>query len=275
MEEQRFYDGILFVIVVYEKALGQVSSLEKITEFYHRQNLEPAILVYDNSKLSQSAGSFINYIHNASNAGVSRAYNVAADFAVEQKKAWMCLLDQDTDADEKMLSAYYKSFCEFPNEHVFLPKIISSGKILSPYKTFLGKGYSALAISPGRQRTKEFSIINSGVLIDIKTFTKAGGYDELYPLDLSDYVFWKRVSKIETTFVVTDSSCEHHHSASVNQLEQAIIRFEIFLQATKQYRRDTHGMTLIPVVFRGLKLSWRFRSLLFLNLALKSFMQPV
>jgi GT2 family glycosyltransferase len=275
MEEQRFYDGILFVVVVYEKSLRQVSSLKKITEFYQVLKIEPAILIYDNSKLSQSAGSLITYIHDAANSGVSRAYNVAADFAIEHKKEWMCLLDQDTDADQKMLAAYYKSFCEFPHEHIFLPKILSNRKITSPYKTFWGKGYSSRSISTGRQKTKTFSVINSGLFIDVKTFKKAGGYNELYPLDLSDYVFWKRLSKIESTFILTDSSSDHQHSAHVNKLEQAIVRFKIFLQANKQYRRDTRGMTLIPVISRGIKLSWRFRSLSFLNLALKSFMQPM
>jgi GT2 family glycosyltransferase len=275
MEEQRFYDGILFVIVVYEKALGQVSSLKKITEFYQALNLEPAILVYDNSKSPQSASSLINYLHDASNSGVSRAYNVAVDFAIEHKKVRLCLLDQDTDANEKMLSSYYKSFCEFPHEHIFLPRIISSGRIISPYKTFWAKGYSLPSISTGRQGTKNFRAINSGLLIEVKTFKDAGGYDERYPLDLSDYVFWKRVSKIEATFVVTNSTCEQHHSANVNQFEQAIIRFEIFLKANKQYRQDVRDTTLIPVISRGLKLSWKFRSLSFLHLALKSFIQPM
>jgi hypothetical protein len=138
----------------------------------------------------------------------------------------------------------------------------------------LGKGYSLRSISTGRQKTKTFSVINSGLFIDVKTFKKAGGYDERYPLDLSDYVFWKRISQIEATFVVTDSACEQHHSAHVNQLEQAVARFKIFLQANEQYRRDTHGLTLLPVFSRGIKLSWRFRTLSFVSLAVKSFMQP-
>jgi GT2 family glycosyltransferase len=275
MDEQRFYDEILFVIVLYEKALAQVSSVEKIIEFYRERNLEPAILVYDNSKLSQPAGSVIKYVHDAKNSGVSRAYNTAADLAIEHKKKWMCLLDQDTEVDQDLLLSYNNSFCQFPDEHIFLPKIISSGKIISPYKTFLGKGYSSRSISTGQQNTKKFSIINSCLFIDVKTFKKVGGYDEHYPLDLSDYVFWKRVSKIETTFVLTDSTCEQHHSAHVTQVEQAMSRFKVFLQANKQYRRDAHGMTLLPVFFRGIKLSWRFRSLSFLSLALKSLIQPM
>jgi GT2 family glycosyltransferase len=275
MEEQRFYNGIFFVIVVYEKALEQVSSLKNITEFYQALNLEPVILVYDNSRSPQSISSLINYLHDASNSGVSRAYNVAVDFAVEKKKVRLCLLDQDTDANEKMLSSYYKSFREFPHEHLFLTRIISSGRIISPYKIFWGKGYSLRSISTGRHGTKNFKAINSGLLVDVKTFKEAGGYDERYPLDLSDYIFWKRVSKIEATFVVTDSTCEQHHSANVSQPEQAVTRFKLFLQANKQYRDTQTGMTFIPVLLRGVKLSWRFRSLLFLRLALKSLTQQL
>jgi GT2 family glycosyltransferase len=276
MEEQRFYNEILFVIVVYEKALGQVSSLNTIHKFYRERKSEATIFIYDNSKTSQSVPNLINYMHDAANSGVSRAYNIASDFAVDRGKQWMCLLDQDTDVDEKMLTEYFHSFRDFGNERVFVPRIIFSRNTISPFKTLLGKGYSYGSTSPGRQPIKKFNAINSGLLIDVSTFKKAGGYDERYPLDLSDYVFWKRLSKIETSFVVTKAVCEHHLSSDVTQPERAVIRFKIFLNANRQYRRDPQsGTTLIPVISRGLKLSWRFKDISFIRLALKSFIQPI
>jgi GT2 family glycosyltransferase len=272
MDEQRFYDGILFVIVVYEKQLENISSIKTIADFYEMRNLTPSIFIYDNSKLAQSHGGLIHYLHDTTNSGVSRAYNLAANFAATLHKNRMCLLDQDTSINEQTLDAYFHSYCQFPDEHVFVPKIVSEGKFLSPYKTVLGKGYSPSVVMSGRQATKNYQVINSGLVIDINKFNEAGGYDELYPLDLSDNVFWKRLSKVAPTFVITEASCKHDHSASVDQPEHAISRFKIFLKANRQFRHDTHSrLTFIPVISRGIKLTWRFKNFLFVRLAFKSF----
>jgi rhamnosyltransferase len=271
MEQQRFYSGILFVIVVYEKSIETISSIKIITEFYKTLESTPAILVYDNSKLPQSASAPIYYLHDGLNSGVSRAYNTAANFAATLGKSRLCLLDQDTEIKSKTLESYFQSFSQFGNENVFVPKIISGRKILSPYKTFLRKGYPTSSIPTGRQATKNYQVINSGILVNVVTFKQAGGYDEHYPLDLSDNVFWKRLTRVAPTFVVTESTCEHHHSGSIDQPELAINRFEIFLKANKQFRRDAYSnFTFIPVISRGIKLSWRFKKFLFLRLAFRS-----
>ncbi len=274
MDERTFYDEILFVVVVYERLLSSIASLKSIPDFYKNFHSQPLIFVYDNSKQSQiTTSDSILYHHDHKNSGVSRAYNEGLKVASAHNKRWLCLLDHDTDLDRKTLTAYSESFKKFQDVKVFVPLMLSAGKVVSPYKTFLGKGISINSINIGQHSFLKFKIINSGLLISVETFRLAGGYDENYPLDLSDYVFCERLSKVTKHFVVVNASCNHEFSSNMKRsLEEDISRFRYFSNATKQLRRDTSGSIFrnFALSLRSIKLSWKFKDLTFIKIAIQS-----
>ena len=56
-------------------------------------------------------------------------------------------------------------------------------------------------------KIKEYDIINSGMLIKVADFIKAGGYKEDVSLDFSDFQFIERLKRVTKNFIVLNIEC--------------------------------------------------------------------
>ena len=82
-------------------------------------------MVYDNSLLDyqshEKLGGNIIYIHDRRNSGVSKAYNIASDYAIKNGYNWILLLDQDTFFPPGSIEKYIESKHIYKQYLLFAP----------------------------------------------------------------------------------------------------------------------------------------------------------
>jgi GT2 family glycosyltransferase len=150
--------------------------------------------------------------------------------------------------------------------------------IISPFRFVSGRGLRIKKASPGIHSFNDLCIINSGMLISLEVFYEVNGFDERFPLDLSDIVFTERVRQRCPDFVLTDAVCYHHFSAveKPGTVEEGLMRFKKYADAVMLYRKLNH-LTLpgFTILFRSLKLSVKYRSMKFVRAGLMTLFERV
>jgi rhamnosyltransferase len=273
MSIQEWLNETLAILVLYKKPLKASTSFTSLTRSLRTNNASLDLFIYDNSP--DSGENFphnlnwkIIYQHDPSNPGISKAYNEGAKKAYQLGKKWLLLLDQDTDFQQDALANYYKAILDDSNQVCFVPRLIDSVGIISPFKFQLGNGLRIKSVSEGVYSFKELQFVNSGLMISVKAFQSVNGYDETFPLDFSDYAFVERLRKNNSSFVMTSVTGNHDFSGSQNSSpEDQLKRFTFFISAAKQFRKSYHPnnwFITIRTWLRAIKLTVRFKSLKFL-----------
>lgn len=268
---------ILFVVVLY----GQV---------YERTNVYKSLLsnvdsdivwIWDNSESHTNNAHLldkpINYIYSKTNVGLSIPYNRANEYAIKRGFNWMVLLDQDTIFDSSFIDTLIASIRKHPEMKVFCPRHrLSNGLWLSPTKLHLKSTCPAKERVSGVIDIKHFAIINSGLVIDIETFKKAGGYNEAVFLDYSDFQFMDQLSKIETKAYCIDSVCVQDFSNDCVDANKLLNRFSLFCKSLRGIRanslKDNWGYKLV-VIKRCVSLMIRLNSFRPFYILIKDYLQ--
>jgi GT2 family glycosyltransferase len=281
MELSFFLEHTLFVVVLYKKKPEQSSALQAILKSTVDSPSTPFVFIYDNSPqpASMAPDERVIYRHDAENKGVSKAYNEAALYLrMFPHKQWMLLCDQDTEFTTAAFEAYGKARSKHPKANIFTPRMIDRQGIISPFRLVLGRGIRASKIAPGIHTFNYFQIINSGMLISLKAFNDATGFDERFPLDLSDIVFIDRLRQHHGEFVLIDAACYHHLSGNeeYETLEDGLLRFKKYTQAVRLYsklnRLAIPGLTIFP---RSIKLSMKYRSIKFIQAGIMTMLKKI
>jgi GT2 family glycosyltransferase len=273
-----FFERVLVVIVVYKKRLQETPAFESIAAL-QSDTAKLLVYVYDNSPMPQEVNvGNVFYFHDQLNSGVSRAYNMAFEFARKAGKKWMLLLDQDSQIPLSTFAAYPVAVGIFNRQEVFVCEMKDEKKTVSPYRVRFGKGWRSTNLAPGTLSFDSYYVINSGMLITVDGFAKAGGYDPDFPLDLSDVVFCDRLKVHEKSFVLVNGKGIHALSANdpVQSAEQARSRFTIFCDALFNYKAkyNSSAWVNVPLLSRALRLSIHHRHFFFLKFALKRIRKP-
>jgi rhamnosyltransferase len=267
---QQWLDETQAIIVLYKTPLHASASYRSLTRSLNSVNARLDLFVYDNSptpdlNIPADPGWKIHYHHDAQNPGISKAYNQG--FKKAPKKKWFLLLDQDTQFNEGTIQQYYQSHMHFPQEACFVPQLVDKRGIISPFKFQLGNGIRIKSVSEGILSLHQYHIVNSGIMIAAEAFQRAGGYDEDFPLDFSDYAFVERLRQVHTRFVLMPLELRHHFSATENQVADDVLkRFNLFVGAARLFRKKYYPANLLITtrpLLRALKLSLRFRTLKF------------
>ncbi len=198
---------------------------------------------------------------------VSRAYNQAFLVAKKLDLEWMLFADQDTVFPEGIYESYQQGISAFTNCDVFAPQLIDSKGIISPFRKGLTSGKRLNHAITGKRSLLQYQAINSGLLVSMKIFNTAGGYDERLKLDFSDFDFFKRLRQHTQSIVFLGSECKHEHSSTQpKNLDNAITRFKAYLDAITVMKTGSLGfMFPIRAFLRALKLSLRYRSFQFIG----------
>ncbi len=246
-------DQILVVLVLYGMKLEESQAFQSLDQALQETDGKGQFFVYDNS-LSQSpipqSRWPMEYRHDPSNSGVSRAYNKAHEWAVANNFKWLLLADQDTSFPSDIFNQYRGSMESFPRCQLFAPLLIDGAGLLSPFKRRPASGKRLVNISAGLHRLNEIQAVNSGLLISVDLFGVTGGYDKKFHLDFSDFDFLDRAALKTPHLTVIHARCIHQHSDSVpTSLHAAVDRFNGYLK----------GSGIMAV--RGNAISFRFRAL--------------
>lgn len=240
------------------------------------QSSGASLFVYDNSPTADVVPDLnsmkIKYHHDPSNPGVSKAYNEGVKIAVELNKKWLLLADQDTEFPFSIFSDYSHAIQQHPQITIFAPHMIDSLGLLSPFQLIWGKGSRLKAIDIPLQSFKNCKTINSGMLISVGAFQRAGGYDERFPLDYSDISFSERLAGHDSNFVLIQSTCYHHFSATsgISDMLSEIERFQLFCKAVTLYKKISNQFVILSLIIlpRALKLSFQLKTFIFIRIGL-------
>jgi rhamnosyltransferase len=266
-------EQILTVLVLYEVSLQESAAYRSLMAAIGTQNTHGVLFIYDNSSQPQVPPALtsctIEYVHNPSNPGVSKAYNEAFRFAQRHHFQWLLLVDQDTAFPVDIFDKYAAAREKEPDCVMIVPRLFDSGGMISPFRNRIVTGQRLKRVEAGRQSLEKTGAINSGLLIQTSVFGAAGGYDERLRLDFSDINFCSRLRTHTSYFVVADADCYHSLSSAENiNVGQALTRFSTYLEASRTTGESSGYKFLFQAyaIVRALKLSWKYRTLRFLGI---------
>ena len=271
---QQWLDETLAVLVLYKTPLSESITFVSLNQSLKKNNSTIDWFVYDNSPISNqdfksSQDLKIIVRLDTSNPGVSKAYNEGFKVAKSLGKKWMLLLDQDTQFPSSTVEKYHEALNTYGQESCFVPQLVDQVGIISPFKFRLGNGIRISSVMDGVQFFDRIQFVNSGLMISVNAFSQAGGYDEDFPLDFSDYAFIERIRTQYRSFVLVPLTAHHGHSSQVDiSLQVELKRFNTFVTASKVFRKKYHPRNTFVVLrplLRALKLSIRHRTLVFIK----------
>ena len=215
------------------------------------------------------SGINIIYIHDASNPGLSKAYNEGYKLARKSGKKWLLLLDQDTHFTEDLFFEYGRAIHDQPDTHLFAPVLIDHNKIISPYRYFLRRGFIIHHPESGIHSLKKYSLINSAMLISIVSFEKIGGFNEKIRLDFVDLDFLARFKKYYPDFYLLNYQCQHHFSSISNKNKQELVlRYKYYCNSAHLFSNTfwTYFFVMFWVIIRGFRLFFRYKNIVFFKI---------
>ncbi len=276
-----FTNSLSIIIVVYNTALEDSGSFQSVRQM-RVDGVLLDLFVYDNSARSQQlkeySGLQITYLHDPENSGVSRAYNTGVAHAQKRQKKWVLLLDQDTTLPDTILDDYEKAVRQNPAVKLFVPILyLNNGKIFSPCTYRFKRGFYVDQIKEGMYSLNKLSPVNSGMLINIRAFLKAGGYNDQVKLDFSDFQFIERFRKVYPKFYVMDVQCQQDFSDDEVSFSTQASRFKYYCEGArnidKEGIRDWVQYSLVVFV-RALRLALRYKKPIFMYTYFNTFLSP-
>jgi len=266
-------NAILAVLVLYRTRLEDSETFISLSNSLKNSNLRMDIVVYDNSPTPMVTESDsirdnwrIHYVHDETNPGVSKAYNEGFRIAKKLNKKWLLLLDQDTFFPENAFVEYSKAIQENPGICLFTPIVVSKNKIISPCRYFLNRGYSLRKVKPGVYNFHIKSLINSGMLIHVEAFGRAGGYNENIRLDFADHCFIDKYKANYSNFAVINLRCLQSFSGKQHlTLDSALARFAHYCEGARNraVTKPDYFLLMLLTILRSAKLSLKYMNLQF------------
>jgi GT2 family glycosyltransferase len=196
--------SILSIVVIYNRDLAQSQSFSSLLQIL-KERPEWAkhfsLVVYDNSPQPQShsvAADFsIDYVHDASNGGLARAYNYALARAESEEREWLLLLDQDTSLSAEFISellATSETLHSRSEVAAIIPKLQANGKIESPSSDFFEQirrqfqnPQPAIKQDVAGLQQQRLCSYNSGSALRVAALKSIGGFPAEFWLDFLDH----------------------------------------------------------------------------------------
>ncbi len=237
--------SILYILVIYGSDAAEAEAMRTLFAG-HDERLQH-LFIYDNSPSPHTPPQGVaQYVHDPSNGGLGRAYNTACRYAEAEGYEWLLLLDQDTTFPPDAIDKYESAIATHPETDMIAPRhMVAGGKYLSPTHYRMKTSHLQDSVPTGTVAFKDACPINSGLLVSVKSFIKAGGYDEPVWLDFSDIRFIEKYRKhYKTFYVMPDLVCRQNYSGLDTDPEKVFRRFCIYLQCAAAYPRDSWTDTL-------------------------------
>lgn len=251
---------ICLCIVLYKCQLTDCLTYKTLITF-----TKSVLYVYDNSPFSQVIiRPNTIYVHDAKNSGLSVAYNSAAKYAKENGFKWLLLLDQDTDFSGILFDDFVNSIETTPNIKLFAPKVKCGEKYMSPVKTWHRMGVLQKTAPEGIISLSDYSIINSGMCINVDAMIECGGYNEKVFLDQSDFEFLEKFKRLHPVAFIIGKDIKQQLSVFSDNNNSVIGRYRLYCKSVKGCEKKTFFepfWLFILVLKRGLSICIRRKTL--------------
>jgi hypothetical protein len=266
-----------FCIVVYKEILYETLAYKSLTASLEMVGYSNSLIfIYDNTETQvlydYPKTSNLFFFHNPSNPGISEAYNYMAKEAYRNGCKWIILLDQDTSLPEDAASLYIKAALRKPDILIKAPVLFVNEKIFSPSLIFMRRSFMLKRPPKGQINFKNYTLVNSGLMINLDLFFKVGGYNNDIKLDFADVLFIDKIKQQTLIFEILDFGCKHHFSNNETDLTKALKRYSIFLSdlncCPRRDWQDEIGYFFVGIL-HFLKLTMKFKSLKFFYMLIR------
>ena len=256
---------IYAIVVLYQCTLAEshsVASFATILEQHPELAPHFSLMLYDNSPQAQACtlqcGVAVQYVHDASNGGLARAYNFALARSEMQGGAWLLLLDQDTSLTVAFLSELVAASTALAGQTeiaAIAPKLLVHGQVYSPAASFAAQlrnqfRPNALPLSEALVGVQGEVLYpyNSGSALRVTALRSVGGFPEEFWLDFLDHAIYHALFKKGFALYVLAAGLVHDSSyADINAL--SLWRFSGVLRAQALFLK-LHGTFLDRLLFR-------------------------
>ena len=250
----------LYLTVLYKTAYSDSKTLRSFAELQFGENENNFFVVWDNSPASRTTISDLRdflqtenvaYFHTPENSALSKIYNTCLE--AYPNFDFMVLFDQDSKIARADFDRYLeKTVSENPSVPVFLPQIYSGGKLYSPGKFWVFKGWHYKELSAGIHEDRLYTAIMSGTCANIDFLKK---HDIRFNEELSlygiDTCFFSDVRKIDSRFYVLDERLEHDLSESTLIGDEKKMHSRLYLEGTLIMNRKSIFRTALIQVYKA------------------------
>lgn len=208
----------LYLVVLYKQKYSDSQTVCSFADFHFGENKSNFFVVWDNSPESGTSDSDlkqflqtenVEYVHSPENTPLSKVYNYCLDAYSDFD--FLLIFDQDSRIIRTDFDSYLdRTVSENPNIHIFLPHIYSNGKLYSPGKFWVFKGWHYKTLSVGIHQDKLYTAIMSGTCVRVNFLMQNNiRFNENLSLYGIDTCFFSDVRKIDSKFYVLDEKLEH------------------------------------------------------------------
>lgn len=213
----------------------------------------------------------VRYIHTPENKTLRDIYNDC--IGKLQQDDIILLLDDDTDLPSNYITEllYYTTINH--DSVLFAPKVIVSGKLYSPYKSYSFISSALKDVKSGEISARNHAFINSGLAIRGRFFIESGFR---YPKEVefygTDTVFSHAYREYKSTYILMDLIISHdvnNHPDNSNAYNYA----GALMKVMKFWLGQLHGFSkiayLIYMFIYMLKMTIKFRNLIFIKMFMR------
>ncbi len=260
------------VLVLYQTRLEASRTWQTLIESWNE--LEE-VLVIDNSPQSQAipnqlAGKRLHYFHFQHNPGLSVAYNFAASEAKKKGYSHLLLLDQDSNFPPEAGQYYADKLQAQPNVDAVALYVLGGYAFFSPCLFKEGSStrhYPDITLQAECYPLHEVSVINSGLMVSLSAFERAGGYTERIELDWSDISFCHKLGKLGLQIHILPLVMRQGWSVLEKKTRKSsLIRYRYLCRGGRFLAVEAHNFWPLAwsVFMQGAKLSLRHTHPVFL-----------
>lgn len=233
---------IYIVIVLYRLKLKDSIAFKSLEKHSDRLNsLGARILIYNNSpEIEVGESELCKVINSKGNNKLLGAYSYALQDATKHGYDWLLLLDQDTELTREYFDELniFLSKSEVKEYDVAVPVLFSKHHHLSPIacRKDIGPFVATKNIKSQSDIDKKIDnyfivAYNSVSLISIETLNKIGGFGSEYKLDMLDYYYYYRLSKINSKVYILPVSLNQNLSLLEDSSFMSIERYRDYLSS--------------------------------------------
>lgn len=208
----------LYLVVLYKQKYLDSQTLRSFSEFNFGKNKNNFFVVWDNSPSSDASETDIKffldtenlkYIHTPENTALSKIYNTCLEKYSDFD--FFLIFDQDSKIMRPDYDSYLeKVVLENPGLNIYLPQIYSQGKLYSPGKFWIFKGWHYKNLLAGIHKDKFYTAIMSGTCARIDFLKKYNiRFNEKLFLYGIDTCFFTDIRKIDNRFYVLEERLCH------------------------------------------------------------------
>jgi GT2 family glycosyltransferase len=205
--------SIQIILVLYKTKLKDSLSFKTLCEYISVLLYDYELLIYNNSPeiIIEENKNYV-LINAKQNEMLVGAYNFALHRAIECKRNWLLLLDQDTCLTKEYFEQLNIALASNENVAAIIPKLRYKQVHLSPKSCNPFFGHWGIMIDlkeTGIIKNKTLQAFNTATLLLVKALQNVDGFPQEFPLYELDYCLFYRLSKNHEKFYIMNVYLSH------------------------------------------------------------------